>query len=803
LPIASINVDGPDVTTESTSASGSSQLELIATAASGTEAVVRRELAALGYEARTTSPGRLMFTAYAIDICRANLWLRSGERVLIHMGSFPATDFGVLFDGTAALPWEQWLPANAEFPVSGRSHRSQLSSVPACQRIVKRAIVKRLQEAHRVEELPETGPRCAVEISLRDDVAMLTLDTTGVGLHKRGYRSLVAEAQLRETLAATLVQLSFWRPGRVLADPFCGTGTILIEAALLGRNIAPGLRRTFAAEDWPTLDSRLWATARAEARDLARPALPERLLGYDIDPEPLSFARYHAEQAGVAGDIHWQERPFTDLRAKAEYGCIVTNPPYGERMGADDEIEKLYRSFPLVLRGLPTWSFYILSARLDLEKLVGQNADRRRKLYNGPLECIYYQFHGPRPPRLGEQATANTEVAEIEAAEESVVQASKPEELVTMGGTPRAPRDGRGELGQNVIEATIHGEELRPSPAAPGSATQMEPTRAAPAFGGLLPASKRQAEEFANRLRNRARHLRRWPTRRGITCYRLYERDVADVPLVVDRYEDALHIAEFARPHDRSPAQHADWLDLMVRTASEVLEVARDRVFLKHRDRQRCDDQYQRVADERARFVVGEGGLKFTVNLSDYVDTGLFLDHRITRQMVRDAADGKRFLNLFAYTGAFTVYAAAGHAAATTTVDHSTTYIDWAQENLELNDIRGPQHRLVRSDIWEFLDGLSASDVWELAVVDPPTFSNRKGTEEPWDGQRDHGVVLKRLADHINPGGVVYFSSNFRRFHLDEAALAAYTIREITRQTIPEDFRNERIHRCWRLVRKG
>ncbi|HEY4233115.1 MAG TPA: bifunctional 23S rRNA (guanine(2069)-N(7))-methyltransferase RlmK/23S rRNA (guanine(2445)-N(2))-methyltransferase RlmL [Lacipirellulaceae bacterium] len=744
----------------------SPQLELIATAASGTEAVVRRELAALGYEARTTSPGRLMFRADPLAIARANLWLRSGERVLVHLGSFPATDFGVLFDGTAALPWEAWLPADAEFPVSGRSHRSQLSSVPACQRIVKRAIVKRLQEAHRATELPETGPRCSIEISLREDVATLTLDTTGIGLHKRGYRSLVAEAQLRETLAATLVQLSFWRPGRVLVDPFCGTGTILIEAALLGRNIAPGLKRTFIAEDWPALDRRIWATAREEARDLVWPALPERLLGYDIAAEPLSLARYHAEQAGVAGDIHWQERPFADLRAKAEYGCIITNPPYGERMGADDEIERLYRTFPLVLRGLPTWSFYILSARPDLEMLVGQTADRRRKLYNGPLECTYYQFHGPRPPRGGEHAE---EISKEDVAD---------------------PVD--------YFEPEIAKEELV-APPSPAPAKEF----IGPAFGGLLPESKRQAEEFANRLRNRARHLRRWPTRRGITCYRLYERDVADVPLVVDRYEDALHIAEFVRPHDRSPAQHADWLDLMVRTAAEVLEVPRKRVFLKHRDRQRGDDQYQRVADERARFVVQEGGLKFVVNLSDYVDTGLFLDHRLTRQIVRETASEKRFLNLFAYTGSFSVYAAAGGAASTTTVDHSTTYVDWARENLALNGFSGPQHQLVRSDIWEFLDGPSSSDAWDLAVVDPPTFSNRKGTEEPWDVQRDHGVLLKRLAAQIAADGVVFFSTNSRRFKLDEAALVAYSIRDITRQTIPEDFRNERIHRCWRLVRKG
>ena len=254
-------------------------LELIATAASGTEAVVKRELAALGYAARTVTPGRLLFRGDAAAICRTNLWLRAGERVLIQLGSFPATDFGVLFDGTAALAWEQWLPRDAEFPVHGRSHRSQLSSVPACQRIVKRAIVERLRTAYHAEELPETGPRCAIEISLRDDVATLTLDTTGVGLHKRGYRRLVGEAQLRETLAAVLVQLSFWRPGRVLADPFCGTGTIPIEAALIGRNIAPGLHREFAAEAWPTFDARNWQQAREEARDLVRPPLDGTAVG--------------------------------------------------------------------------------------------------------------------------------------------------------------------------------------------------------------------------------------------------------------------------------------------------------------------------------------------------------------------------------------------------------------------------------------------------------------------------------------------------------------------------------------------
>jgi 23S rRNA (guanine2445-N2)-methyltransferase / 23S rRNA (guanine2069-N7)-methyltransferase len=751
-------------------ANQSAPLELIATAAAGTEAIVKRELAALGYTARTVTPGRLLFRGDAAAICRTNLWLRVAERILIRVASFPAADFDALFEGTLALPWELWLPHDAEFPVQGRSHRSQLSSVPACQRSVKRAIVERLLKAHRVETLPETGALFSIEIILRDDIATLTLDTTGVGLHKRGYRPLVGEAQLRETLAAAMVQLSFWRPGRVLADPFCGTGTIPIEAALMGRNIAPGLRREFACESWPTFEAEHWRLIREEARDSVGPALSERLLAYDIDAETLSLARYHATQAGVADDIHWQQRPFSELRAKAEFGCIITNPPYGERMGDDREIVELYRSFPLVLRRLPTWSHYILSARPDLEELVGQRADRRRKLYNGSIECTYYQFHGPRPPReLGERSSEPDDGVELQAGDASIES--------TLVEEPPSDRSARMSPASAAVDR-------------------------APAFGGLQTSAARQAEEFANRLRNRARHFRRWPTKRGIACFRLYERDVPDVPLVVDRYEDALHISEFARPHDRSPAQHADWLDLMARTASKVLEVPRDRVFLKFRDRQRGVEQYQRVDDRGARFVVHEGGLKFIVNLSDYVDTGLFLDHRNTRQMVRDRASGKRFLNLFGYTGSFTVYAAAGGAAETTTVDKSSTYTDWARKNLELNGFSGPAHNVVRSDIQSFLDGLRPNEQWDLAVVDPPTFSNIKGVEVDWDVQRDHAALLQRLALHIVPSGAVFFSTNFRRFKLEEAALGDYTIRDITRQTIPEDFRNERIHKCWLLRRE-
>jgi 23S rRNA (guanine2445-N2)-methyltransferase / 23S rRNA (guanine2069-N7)-methyltransferase len=745
-------------------------LTLVATCAFGLESVVVRELAALGYEARVVRPGRIVFAGDGSAVCRANLWLRSADRVLVELASFAAADFDALFETTKTLPWEEWISADAAIPVRGRSRKSQLSSVPACQRTVKKAIVDRLLAKSGVLQLPETGGAAPVEVSIIENVASIDLDTSGEGLHRRGYRKLAGQAQLRETLAAAMVQLSFWKPDRPLVDPFCGTGAIVIEAALLARRIAPGRRRTFAGEQLAAIPRTAWSAAREEADDLALPPLDERPIGQDRDPEQLKLARYHAQQAGVADDVHLQERDFSQLSSSRRFGCVVTNPPYGERMGRDEEIAQLYRSFPAVLRRLKTWSHFILSSREDFERLVGQEADRRRKLYNGGLACTLYQFFGPKPPR--------SRAAEGEVREEPA-EASQPSEE-----PPVLP---------SATEEAQSTEKARSEPS--------RPPRQAQAFGGLHDEAPRQAAEFANRLRKLARHLRRWPAKREIFCYRIYDRDIPEVPLVVDRYEDALHMAEYDRPHDRTPAEHADWLDLMVRTAAETLEVARDQVFLKQRRRQRGDSQYERFDDRRVTKVVREGGLKFLVNLSDYLDTGLFLDHRLTRGMVRELAAGRRMLNLFAYTGSFTVYAAAGGAASTTTVDLSANYLDWAEENLRLNDLAGPQHELIRASAPDFVADLPRRELFDLAVVDPPTFSNSKSLDEDWDVQANYGELFAELHLRISHRGVVFFSTNSRRFKLDEAALAGWSIREISRQTVPEDFRNQRIHRCWKLIK--
>ncbi len=742
-------------------------LDLIATSTFGLEAVVKRELVALGYEAETVQNGRNLFRGDESAIARANLWLRAADRVLLRVGTFPATDFGVLFDETHRLPWEEWIPRDAAFPVKGRSVKSQLSSVPACQRIVKKAIVEKLKAVHGGAELPESGALYTVEVALLADQVTLTLDTSGSGLHKRGYRTHPSEAPLKETLAAALVLLSYWRPERPLVDPFCGSGTIPIEAALIGRRIAPGLRREFAAESWPRIPAAIWTEARAAAAGEIRPIRSGLILGTDIDAAVIALAREHAVNAGVAGDVRFEKRAFTALASDEEYGCVVTNPPYGERVSERAEVRELYGSMPAVLRGLRTWSHYILTSHPDFETIIGQPADRRRKLYNGPLECTYYQFHGPKPGA---------------APPDTPAQAAQAARTARAGGGTAPPAGGTAHAGGGT---------------APATAT------IPPAFGGLSDEMRAQARAFGDRLAKRARHLRRWPTHQGITCYRLYDRDIPKIPLIVDRYADQLHLSEYDRWHGHTPAEHADWLDLMARAAAEALGLDPTAVFVKYRARQRGRDQHQRQSDEGRVIEVAEGGLRFLINMSDYIDTGLFLDHRITRSLVRAEARDKRFLNLFGYTGTFSVYAAAGGARTTTTVDLSSSYLDWAERNMALNGFAGAGHRYVREDAFTFLVRHPGRREYDLAVVDPPTFSNSKRMEDYWDIQRDHVRLLNLVLALMSPGGVVFFSTNFRRFKLDAPAIAAGTIREISAQTVPPDFRNRRIHRTWRIVNAG
>lgn len=373
------------------------KIELIATAAFGLEAVVAKELKALGYTDQLVENGRVTFWGDEEAVCRTNLWLRSADRVLLKMGEFKATTFEELFQQTKALPWADLLPADAEFPVDGKSIKSKLFSVSDCQAIVKKAIVEKIKQAYKQNWFAETGARYKIEAGLLKDRATLTVDTSGAGLHKRGYRELTTKAPLRETLAAALVRLSNWPADRALADPLCGSGTIPIEAAMLALNLAPGLNRRFAAESWPHISAKVWESGREEARSVALRERALRITGTDIDEKVLSLARHHARKAGVEEYIHFQQLPLAQFRSRYEHGYIICNPPYGERLGEVREAEVIYQEMRRLFANHPSWSLFLLTSHLGFEQIFGRPASKKRKLYNGRIQCNYYLYHDPEP----------------------------------------------------------------------------------------------------------------------------------------------------------------------------------------------------------------------------------------------------------------------------------------------------------------------------------------------------------------------------------------------------------------------
>ncbi len=373
-----------------------SRYTLIATSAFGLESVVAHELAGLGYANTKVDTGRVVFEGDEYDIVRCNIKLRTADRLLIRMAEFRAVDFEELFQGTLAVPWEQVITADGKMHVTGKSIKSTLFSVPDCQSIVKKAVVEAMKRRYTASWFPEDGPVFKIEVALLKDVVTLTLDTSGNGLHKRGYRKGAGEAPLRETLAAAMVLLSRWKPDRILADPMCGSGTIPIEAAMIGRNIAPGINRSFIAEGWPLIPQKVWANVREEAREAINRD-DFQILASDIDSRVFKKARENAENAMVGENILFQRKPLEEFSTKRKYGCIISNPPYGERMGEKSEAEAIYRTLGGLYEKLDTWSFYILSSHPDFQKCFGSGADKNRKLYNGKIKCYFYQYHRPLP----------------------------------------------------------------------------------------------------------------------------------------------------------------------------------------------------------------------------------------------------------------------------------------------------------------------------------------------------------------------------------------------------------------------
>lgn len=374
--------------------------EFIAPCHFGLESMCKREIMDLGLEIVKVEDGKVTFAGDESAFAKANLWLRTTERILLKVGSFKATTFDELFEGTKALPWENYIPADGRFWVTkANSVKSALFSPSDIQSIMKKAMVERLKSHYHINWFEETGADYAVRVSILKDEVTIGIDTSGDSLHKRGYRKMTSKAPITETLAAALLMLTPWKADRLLIDPFCGSGTFPIEAALIGLNIAPGINRTFAAEDFTFIPKKFWADARAEAHDLERHDIKLQIQGYDIDEDIVNAARQNAKLAGVADQIHFQARDVKDLSSPKKYGFIVTNPPYGERLEDKASMPALYRTIGTAFNSLDTWSYYIITSFEDAETCIGRKADKNRKIYNGMLKSYFYEFKGPKPPK--------------------------------------------------------------------------------------------------------------------------------------------------------------------------------------------------------------------------------------------------------------------------------------------------------------------------------------------------------------------------------------------------------------------
>ncbi len=371
----------------------------------GLEAVLKKEILELGYEISKVEDGRVTFFGDSGAICRANLFLRTAERVLLKVGEFHAETFDELFEGVRALPWEVYLPKDAKFWVAKASSvKSKLFSPSDIQRIVKKAVVEKMKEYYDIEWFKETGAAYPIRVFIMKDQALVTLDTSGESLHKRGYRTMSGLAPLSETLAAALLKLTPWNSDRVLVDPLCGSGTFPIEAAMMAARLAPGLNRGFTAKDWENVvSSKLWNQAADEARDLADMSVQTDIQGYDIDAAVLKVARENAKRAGVDHMIHFQQRSIEDLHHPKKYGFLIMNPPYGERMEEKENLPRLYRQIGEAYNRLDSWSMYLITSYEEAQRDIGLKADKNRKIYNGMLKTYFYQFMGPKPPKRGQK----------------------------------------------------------------------------------------------------------------------------------------------------------------------------------------------------------------------------------------------------------------------------------------------------------------------------------------------------------------------------------------------------------------
>jgi 23S rRNA (guanine2445-N2)-methyltransferase / 23S rRNA (guanine2069-N7)-methyltransferase len=731
--------------------------------------LLAKELATFGAsDVRERTTG-VAFTGTLETAYRACLESRLANRIFLELAHFEAATADGFYSAARECEWSQHLGPGATLACdfSGKHPTITHSHFGALK--LKDAIVDSLRAATGARpDIMLDRPSVRVHAHAHGTAISLSIDLSGESLHRRGYRGAAGEAPLKENVAAGVLMRAGWPHLAATAaqflDPMCGSGTLVIEAALIAARCAPALRREyFGFLGWRGHNAELWLRVRAEAKARCMADAPPAVVlrGHDRDPLAVRDARANAQRAGIASWVQFEVRPLADaapaLAPAAESdgadatsgpgpgtpGLLCTNPPYGVRMEDLDAARAIHRELGEVLRErFQGWQAAVLTGAPQLGMELGIRAARTHTLWNGAIEC-------------------------------------------------------------RLLRMTVEAASLR----RPGTLAREDspPLRDTPG-----------ARMFANRLAKNLKRLKSWVAKSGVSCYRLYDADMPEYAFAIDIYrtvepEDTwLYVQEYAAPAEIE-------VDAVRRRRGEALAalpgatgVPSERIKLRTRRRTSRGEQYDKLDNRSDSHVVLEGGLQFIVNFDDYLDTGLFLDHRITRARLKEAAAGKRFLNLFAYTGTATVYAAAGGAAATTSVDMSRTYLDWAQRNLARNSgssPRGagtrPQHEFVQADCVEWLrDAARAAERYDLIFLDPPTFSNSKRMEGVIDVERDHPALIDACMRLLEPGGLLVFSTNAQRFRLDPSLPERLAIRDMSAATLPPDFeRNPRIHRCFEVRR--
>lgn len=721
--------------------------ELILTCPKGLEGLLLDEAIGLGLEeAREQTSAIRGFGSMEVAY-RLCLWSRLANRVLLVIDRFATENAETLYDGVYRVDWSEHLDATGTLAVEFSGHGSGIDNTHFGALKVKDAIVDRLRTpAGERPNVDKLNPDLRVHLRLDRGQAVLSLDLSGHSLHQRGYRLQQGAAPLKENLAAAVLIRAGWpriaAAGGALTDPMCGVGTFLVEGAMMAADIAPNLRRErWGFSAWlghvPALWNRLHdeAQARAEA-GMARQPLWIR--GYEADPRLIQPAKNNIERAGLASWIRVYQGDVATFEPRPDQnqkGLVICNPPYGERLGDEASLVYLYQNLGERLRqACLGWEAAVLTSAPDLGKRMGIRSHKQYAFWNGALPCKLL-------------------LIKVEL-----------DQFVT------------GQRSASSVDKT---DNVDPQPLA---------ELARLSEGGQM---------FANRLQKNLRQLGKWARKEGIQCYRLYDADMPEYALAIDLYGDWVHVQEYAPPRSIDPQKAQERLFDALGAIPQALGISRERVVVKRRERQSGTRQYERQASQGEFLEVNEGGVKLLVNLTDYLDTGLFLDHRPMRLRIQREAAGKRFLNLYCYTATATVHAAKGGARSTTSVDLSKTYLDWARRNLALNGLSDRQ-RLEQADVMAWLE--EDRGEYDLIFIDPPTFSNSKRMEGVFDVQRDHVALLDLAMARLARGGTLYFSNNFRKFVLDPGMVERYAVEEITGATLDEDFRrNSKIHRAWKL----